>query len=82
MDCSTLGLPVHHQLPEFTQLMSVESGMPSSHLLLYRPCPLALRLLEGARLSYKQEWRALRLLHEGWRRRSALSRIPGSLETC
>ena len=31
------GLPVHHQLPEFTQLMSIESVMPSSHLILGRP---------------------------------------------
>ena len=26
-------LPVHHQLPELTQLMSIESVMPSSHLM-------------------------------------------------
>ena len=29
--------PVHHQLPEFTQLMSIESVMPSSHLILCHP---------------------------------------------
>ena len=34
------GLPVHHQLPEFTHLMSIESVMPSSHLILC--CPLLL----------------------------------------
>ena len=34
---STLGLPVHHQLPEFTQLTSIESVMPSSHLILCHP---------------------------------------------
>ena len=28
------GLPVHHQLPEPTQLMSFTSVMPSSHLIL------------------------------------------------
>ena len=28
---STPSLPVHHQLPEFTQPMSTESVMPSSH---------------------------------------------------
>ena len=27
-------LPVHHQLPEFTILMSIESVMPSNHLIL------------------------------------------------
>ena len=35
MDCSTPGLPVHHQLPEFTQ--SIESVMPSNHLILCHP---------------------------------------------
>ena len=37
MDCSTPGPPFHHQLPEFTQLTSIESVMPSSHLILCRP---------------------------------------------
>ena len=37
MDCSMPGLPVHHQLPEFTQLMSIESVMPSKHLVLCHP---------------------------------------------
>ena len=36
MNCSTPSLPVHHQLPEF-KLTSIESVMPSSHLILYRP---------------------------------------------
>ena len=43
MDCSTPGLPVHHQLPEFTQTNgheSIESVMPSNHLILC--CPLLL----------------------------------------
>ena len=37
MNCSTPGLPVHHQLPELTQLMSTESVMPSNYLILCRP---------------------------------------------
>ena len=37
MNRSTPGLPVHHQLPEFTQTTSIESVMPSSHLILCRP---------------------------------------------
>ena len=37
MDHSIPGLPVHHQLLEFTRLMSIESVMPSSHLILCRP---------------------------------------------
>ena len=37
MDCSTPGLPVHHQLLEFFRLMSTELVMPSNHLILYYP---------------------------------------------
>ena len=37
MNCSTPGLPVHHQLPKFTQTQYIESVMPSSHLILCRP---------------------------------------------
>ena len=37
MNCSTPGLPVHHQLLEFTKLMSIESVMPSNHLILCHP---------------------------------------------
>ena len=37
MDCSMPGLPVHHHFPEFAQLMSAESVMPSNHLILCRP---------------------------------------------
>ena len=33
MNHSTLGLPVHHWLPDFTQLRSIESVIPSNHLL-------------------------------------------------
>ena len=40
MNCRIPGLPVHHHLPEFTQLTSIESVMPSSHLILC--CPLLL----------------------------------------
>ena len=38
MNCSTPGLPVHHQLPEFTQThASIEWVISSSHLILCRP---------------------------------------------
>ena len=37
MNRSVPGLPVHHQLPESTKTMSIESVMPSNHLILYRP---------------------------------------------
>ena len=37
-NCSTPGLPVHHQLLESTpKPMSIESVMPASHLILSRP---------------------------------------------
>ena len=34
MDCSTPGFPVLHYLPEMLKLMSIESVMPSNHLIL------------------------------------------------
>ena len=34
MNHSTPGLPVHHQFPESTQTMSIESVMPSNQLIL------------------------------------------------
>ena len=37
MNCSTPGIPVHHQLLEFTQTHVHESVMPPSHLILCRP---------------------------------------------
>ena len=37
MECSTPGFPVHHQLPELTQIHVHRVGMPSSHLILCRP---------------------------------------------
>ena len=37
MNRSTPGLPVHHQLPEFTQTHVHQVMMPSSHLILCRP---------------------------------------------
>ena len=43
MNHSMQDLPVHHQLLEFTKLMSIKSVMPSSHLILC--CPLLLPLI-------------------------------------
>ena len=37
MNCSMPGLPVHHQLPELPKLMSIESVMPSNHLIICYP---------------------------------------------
>ena len=40
MNCSTPGFPVLHYLPEFAQIMSIESVMLSNHLILCHPCLL------------------------------------------
>ena len=40
MNCSMPGLPVHHHSRSSPKLMSIESVMPSSHLILC--CPLLL----------------------------------------
>ena len=37
MDCSTPGLPVHHQLQSLLKLMFIELVMPSNHLILCHP---------------------------------------------
>ena len=37
MDCSTPGVPVHHQLPEFTQTHVHRVGDAIQHLILCRP---------------------------------------------
>ena len=50
MDCSTPGLPVHHQLLEFTQLMSIESVMPSNHLILCHPLLLPRSIFSSIRV--------------------------------
>ena len=49
MDCSMLGFPVHHQLPEIT-LMSIESVMPSNHLILCRPLLLPPSIFSSIRV--------------------------------
>ena len=37
MDCCMPDFSVHHQLPELAQLMSIDSVMPSKHLIFYSP---------------------------------------------
>ena len=53
MDCSMSGLPVHHKLPEFTQLMSIKSVMPSNHLILCRPLLLPPSIFPSIRVFSK-----------------------------
>ena len=50
MNRSTPGLPVHHHLPEFTRLTSIESVMPSSRLILGRPLLLLPPIPPGIRV--------------------------------
>ena len=50
MNCSTPGLPVYHQLPESTQTMSIESVMPSNHLILCRPLLLLSSIFPSIRV--------------------------------
>ena len=49
-DCSTPGLPVHHQLLSLFKLMSIESVMPSSRLILRRPLLLLSSIFPGIRV--------------------------------
>ena len=64
MNHSTPGFPVHHQLPEF-KLMSIESVMPSSHLVLCRlllflpPIPPSIRAFSNEstlRMRWPKYW--------------------------
>ena len=60
MNRSMPGLPVHHQLPEFTQLMSIESVMPSSHLILCRPLLLLPAIPPSIRVFANESTRLMR----------------------
>ena len=50
MDCSMPGFPVYHQLLEFAQTMSIESVMPSNHLILRHPLLLLPSILPSIRV--------------------------------
>ena len=50
MNCSSPGLPVHHQLPSLLKHISNESVMPSNHLILCRPLLLPPSILPSIRL--------------------------------
>ena len=50
MDCSMPGFPVHHQLSELLKLMSIESVMPSNHLILCYPLLLLPSMLPSIRV--------------------------------
>ena len=59
------GFPIHHQLPEFIKLMSIESVMPYNHLILYCLCLLlsstfpSMRVFSnesGLRITWPKDW--------------------------
>ena len=50
MNHSTPGLPVHHQLPRLPKLMSIESVMPSNHLILFHPLLLPPSMFSSIRV--------------------------------
>ena len=61
MNHSMLLLPVHHQLPEFTHLTSIESVMPPSHLILCHPLLLLPPIPPSIRVLFNES-----TLHMRW----------------
>ena len=53
-DCSMPGLSVHHQLLELLKLMSIESVMPSNHLILCYPLLLPPSICPSIRVFSKE----------------------------
>ena len=61
MDCSMPGFPVHHQLPELIQTMSIETVMPSNHLILCHPLLLLPSIFPSIKVFSNES-----LLHIKW----------------
>ena len=61
MDCSTPGLPVHHQLPSLLKFMSIELMMPSNHLILCHPLLLPPSIFPSIRVFSNES-----VLHIKW----------------
>ena len=55
------GLPVHHQLPEYTQLTFIESVMQSSHLILSHPLLLLPQIPSSIRVFSNESTLCMRL---------------------
>ena len=62
MGYSMPGLPVHQLLPKFTKLISIESVMPSNHLILCRPLLLPPSTFPSIRVF---AWRVLGMAEPG-----------------
>ena len=59
MNRSTPGLPVHHQLPEFTQTHAIQPSHPLSHLILLPPIPPSIRVFSNEstlRMRWPKYW--------------------------
>ena len=50
MNCNMQGLPVHHQLPSSLRLTSIETMMPSNHLILCHPLLLSPSIFPSIRV--------------------------------
>ena len=61
MDCSTPGFPVHHQLRSLFKFMSIESVMPSNHLILCHPLFLLPAIFPSIRVFSNES-----ILHIRW----------------
>ena len=61
MDCSMPGFPVLHHFPELSQLMSIESMMPSNHFVLCHPFLLLPSVFPSIRVSSHQVAKVLEL---------------------
>ena len=54
MDCSKPGFSVHHQLTNMLKLMSIESVMPSNHLILCPPLLLLPSIFPRIRVFFNE----------------------------
>ena len=73
MDCSTPGLPIHHQL----KLMSIESVMPSKHLILCRPLLLLPSIFPSIRVITNESVLRIRWPKD-WLSRLVITSLPRS----
>ena len=56
MDCSTSGFPVHTNSWSSLKLMSIESVMPSNHLILFHPLLLPPSIFPSIRVFTNESW--------------------------
>ena len=73
MDCSTPGFSVHHQLLSLLQLRSIESVMPSNHLILCGPLLLLPSIFPSIRVFSNES-----VLHIRWPKYWSFSISPSN----